>query len=117
MMLAALLGGMAGCAAPPATAPTILITATDSVPTAIHTQVPTQRAALNVLPTDTPIPATASPTVTATNTQGSCTPNAEFEADVTLPDNTAVMPGAVFTKTWRMHNSGTCDWNASYSLV
>jgi hypothetical protein len=30
-----------------------------------------------------------------------------FVTDVTVPDNTAYLPGASFNKTWRLRNTGT----------
>jgi len=39
-----------------------------------------------------------------------------FLADVTIPDNIQIQPGAQFTKTWRVRNSGTLPWGAGYSL-
>ena len=42
---------------------------------------------------------------------------AGFVKDVTFPDNTAVVPGQVFTKTWRLQNIGSCEWTREYSLV
>ncbi len=42
---------------------------------------------------------------------------AQFIMDVTYPDGTFVAPGAVFTKTWRLRNIGTCTWTTSYALV
>ena len=38
-----------------------------------------------------------------------------FVADVTIPDDTVIQPGEVFTKTWRLQNSGGVDW-LGYSL-
>jgi uncharacterized protein affecting Mg2+/Co2+ transport len=35
---------------------------------------------------------------------------------VNVPDGTHVAPGAAFTKTWRLRNSGACTWDASYRL-
>jgi len=46
-----------------------------------------------------------------------CVNGAEFVQDVTIPDGEVVAPGASFTKTWRLTNSGTCVWDDSYSLV
>jgi hypothetical protein len=69
------------------------------------------------------------PTATATNTpqveatrQPSATPTPAcnqiaFVKDVTIPDNTDFSPGATFTKTWRLKNSGICAWNPNYALV
>lgn len=36
--------------------------------------------------------------------------------DVTIPDGTSVAAGQQFTKTWRIRNAGTCNWNANYGL-
>ena len=46
-----------------------------------------------------------------------CTDGAEFVADVTVQDNEVLPPGFVFTKTWRLTNSGTCTWTSDYDLV
>jgi hypothetical protein len=42
---------------------------------------------------------------------------ATFVKDVTIPDDTILSPGISFTKTWRLQNTGTCTWTASYALV
>jgi hypothetical protein len=42
---------------------------------------------------------------------------AQFIADVTVPDGTVFLPGASFSKTWRLKNVGTCTWTTSYLLV
>lgn len=54
-----------------------------------------------------PIPATPVPT---------CVLSSKFIADVTIPDGTVFTPGAVFTKTWRVQNNGTCAWE-NFALV
>jgi uncharacterized protein YkwD len=46
-----------------------------------------------------------------------CTNSASFVADVTIPDNTAVGAGTIFTKTWRVRNTGTCIWGPEYTLT
>jgi len=78
--------------------------------------------------TDTPLPptatATAPPSATVrppTTVPPSATPcpganDAEFVADVTVPDGTHFSPGAAFTKTWRLRNDGECPWTAAYTL-
>ncbi len=38
-------------------------------------------------------------------------------ADITIPDDTVLKPGQVFTKTWRLENSGYCSWTSDYALV
>jgi len=40
-----------------------------------------------------------------------------FVADTTIPDGTAEKPGTVFTKTWRMQNTGTCTWGVGFKLA
>ncbi len=37
--------------------------------------------------------------------------------DITIPDGTELLPGQSFNKTWRLVNSGTCAWDAGYSLM
>jgi hypothetical protein len=37
-------------------------------------------------------------------------------ADVTIPDNSVIAPGAAFVKTWRLQNAGTTTWSTSYTL-
>lgn len=62
---------------------------------------------LAVSPTTTTTPtATATPgSATATPT---CTYATVFLADVTISDDSEIPPGAAFTKTWRIRNSGSC---------
>lgn len=55
----------------------------------------------------------------ATNTQavvGGCD-NSAYVSDVTIPDNTVVTPGQSMTKTWKVQNSGTCAWTATYKIT
>ncbi len=64
------------------------------------------------------------PTSTATVETGeatptnetTCTTEAAFVEDVTIPVNSYLSPGATFTKIWRVNNTGTCDWSG-YDLV
>ncbi len=50
----------------------------------------------------------------AVGAPGSCTEKITFVADVTVPDNTSFAPNTSFTKTWRLKNSGTCNWTPDY---
>ncbi len=75
------------------------------------TSAPSQSAATSTstpLPSNTPIP--------ATNTPLPCN-LAAFISDVTYPDDTPVLVGQTFTKTWRFKNIGTCTWTSNYQLV
>lgn len=40
-----------------------------------------------------------------------------FLEDVTIPDDTQMVPGQVFRKIWRIQNAGSCTWTAGYQLV
>ena len=79
------------------------------------TQPPAPPSTLTPLPplTPTPTPITPPPpTVQA----GGCD-RATFVADVTIQDGTTFAPGAVFTKTWRLKNTGACVWTTAYKLI
>jgi hypothetical protein len=43
--------------------------------------------------------------------------SARFVADVNVPDGALVVPGAEFTKTWRLRNDGELAWPPSAGLV
>ncbi len=65
-------------------------------------------------PSATPAPATARPTASPIPCDIA---EAGNPIDVTIPDDTKIVAGAVFTKTWRLVNAGTCTWNSSYAVV
>lgn len=65
---------------------------------------------VTVLSTPTPVPVAATP-------GAACALDAGYVADITIPDGTAVRSGAPFTKTWRLKNTGACDWGAGYQFV
>ncbi len=46
-----------------------------------------------------------------------CGHAAAFVEDITVPDDTRFQPGELFTKVWRVRNSGSCTWNEGYALV
>jgi hypothetical protein len=82
---------------PSATLEPLLISTATVVPT------PTALASLTALPIN---PATAN----------GCY-NAWLIADVTIPAGTAFKPGDKFTKTWRLINTGTCDWTSDFKIT
>lgn len=45
-----------------------------------------------------------------------CTLDAEFVADLTIPDGTIVVPGEYLIKKWLIRNNGTCDWGAGFEF-
>jgi hypothetical protein len=58
----------------------------------------------------------ATPTFEPTGA-GGCSYAAAFVADVNVPDNTEFPPDTPFTKTWRIQNTGTCDWGSGTQLA
>lgn len=76
-------------------------------------------ATMNALQTQaaaiTPTPAATSTSTTAPT--AALADRAEFVQDVTVPDGSDFSPGASFTKTWRIKNSGTSTWTTAYALT
>jgi len=75
-------------------------------------------------PTETLTPVT--PTVAATTAAPQASPTsapvtgqdvAAYVSDVTVADGTTFQPGAQFTKTWRIANTGTSTWTTAYKLA
>ena len=81
-----------------------------AVPTAVPTAIPTAAIQYPVYtePTNTPYYAQQVSTVCE---------RMRFVDDVTIPDDTVMMPGQTFRKTWRIQNVGSCAWNQSYQLI
>lgn len=84
-------------------------TPTDAPILFVTSTLPPTRQGLTV---PTPVPPTATATLdpSAPTPTPSCRDSAAFVEDVTIPDNTNLSQGESFTKTWRLQNSGTCDW-------
>ncbi|MBN1178639.1 MAG: hypothetical protein JXD18_05475, partial [Anaerolineae bacterium] len=75
--------------------------------------------ALNVAnsnPTPTPTPSPTPAPQAEVEVEAGCL-RASFVSDVTVPDGTHFDKGEAFTKTWRVRNSGTCDWPEGTVLV
>lgn len=97
----------------------------------VSTSTETQAPVATEPPTDAPV-AIESPSVTVSppGTPGTpsateiarptnapdCTNSAAFVTDVTIPDNTPIVAGTPFTKTWRVSNTGTCIWGPDYTI-
>jgi len=69
-------------------------------------------------PTETPTPTQGSPTATGTSRfpTASCY-NLIYISDVTIPDNTPMVPGQTFTKTWLVRNMGSCNWEPGFRFA
>lgn len=49
--------------------------------------------------------------------EGSIVLDADFEADITIPDNTVLRPGESFVKIWRIKNSGDTTWDPNFEFA
>jgi len=66
----------------------------------------------------TPTPTGTLPTATINpSTLSNGCNNLAFIRDVTIPSGTVLTRGQNFTKTWKVQNTGTCEWLYLYSLV
>jgi hypothetical protein len=85
-------------------------TAIPTIPTATTGPVASATPAVTELPSVTPV--TQAPSVVPTPCY-----RAYFVKDVTIPDYTALNPGDTFVKTWRLKNTGSCDWAADTNIT
>ena len=87
-------------------------------PTSTPTASPTATATPYVIPTG--IPTTNSQVSywywPSSSTSYGCE-DSSYIKDVTIPDGTVLAPGETFTKTWKLQNTGSCDWDSDYQLV
>ncbi len=114
---------------------TAMVTPSTLTPTTTQTKFPTPTSFATQNPLSSPTPTilfyTAtlgtrlSPTVTGTLPTATVNSSAlafgcsnlAFVRDVNYPSGTVVKPGEVFTKTWKVANSGTCNWMFAYRLA
>lgn len=105
-----LVGGSIGCSllgSGPAATPEPTKRAWPTQPLIIPTWTPIPSP--TPVPTDTPAPSAEQPS--------GCQPGAAYVSDVTIPDHTKIEPGAKFTKTWEIKNTGSCPWGEGYYLA
>jgi hypothetical protein len=95
--------------------PTVVAIAT-AVPIGSATPVATGAAETDVPPTNPAVTVIATATSPAPTEAPPCALNSQFVTDITVPDGTAFTPNAVFTKTWRVRNNGSCAWE-NFGLV
>ena len=108
--------------APPATlTPTVTPTATATPLSLLSPTASTASATQFILvaPQVTLVVATPTgPTLTPNpSTLGSGCNNLAFISDVSVPAGTIFEPEEQFTKSWKVQNTGTCDWVYRYHLV
>jgi hypothetical protein len=66
--------------------------------------------------TITPTGTLPTPTVNSASLAVGCN-NLAFVRDVNIPSGTVFEKNQVFTKTWKVENTGTCAWTGLYTLV
>ena len=66
--------------------------------------------------TITPTGTLPTPTVNSSALAVGCN-NLAFIRDVNIPAGTVLEKNQVFTKTWKIQNTGTCNWNSLYALI
>lgn len=103
ILLAALAGILQGCALSPpqrspanATQPVVFLPPTQSAP---------------ILPTSAATVLPPQPTATLP-----CSDLLTYISDLTIPDGSIIQPGASIDKRWEVENSGSCNWEAGYTL-
>jgi hypothetical protein len=95
-------------------------TAAAAPPTATNTPLPTATNTPEPTATSTNTPEGGVPTATTAQQQSSSSnrpclrANLEYED---VPDGTRWPFDRVFTKTWRLKNTGSCTWNANFVLA
>jgi hypothetical protein len=89
-------------------------TPVDSTQIPAITETPTAESTTPEKPTSVP---TSTPTSQPTATPGDCDDKVGFVRDVSIPDNTVILPGETFIKTWRLRNEGSCTWNTDYKIT
>ncbi len=91
----------------------------DAVNTAVAqtlaAQQPQNTATTQVLPTITSMPTITPKPGEPTSTPKPC--NKAAAISETYPDDTEVIAGTDFDKSWRLQNIGTCTWNANYRVA
>ena len=119
IVLAGLAGLLVGCNAPQSSpevdkppvsteaAVETVLPSEATVEGGVVTQTPTLTSTLSLDPTSTP-------TVVPETRVDVCADTASFVEDVTVPDGAELHPGELFTKVWRLKNSGNCPWTGEY---
>jgi len=142
LILIAFITILSACASPEPAEPTVDLNAVFTQVAATIAMEYTQTALAVPPATDTPEPTftpLASPTLqpvivttpipTVTPTYSGVAPlylnpataygcyNAALVSDVTVPSGTNFKAGDAFTKTWRLINTGTCDWTSDFKIT
>jgi uncharacterized protein YkwD len=110
---------LAGCNAQTPTAAVVDTSTVTQEPTSteapVQLPVASESATAITLPTET-LGTPGTPQTPRPTNEANCTNAAAFVTDVTIPDNTPLVAGTPFTKTWRVSNTGTCIWGPDYTI-
>ena len=89
---------------------------TQATPTASRTSpLPSITLATLIQPRTATLAPPPTQTLTTTPTCNRALPG--LPIDITIPDDTVLTPGQIFSKTWRLQNGGSCQWTAEYAVV
>jgi len=113
LLMGIILSACGGQAAQATETPTA-VPATTAPPVLPATDTPTEIVVPVTGETPTPSP---TPTEFVPENPANCVNKATFVSDVTIPDNSNVIAGSAFVKTWRVQNAGTCIWWSGYTLT
>jgi hypothetical protein len=96
----------------PRPSPTIIYPTITFGPTFTPTYIYYSATPGTITPTGTLLTPTVNPSALAVGCN-----NLAFIRDVTVPAGTVIEKNQSFRKTWKVQNTGTCDWKYQYSLV
>jgi hypothetical protein len=117
ILLASCSGGSANPTPTPVDVNALQTAAVQTVVADITQTAAAQPAATELLPTETPVPLpTETPTQAITTTPPACD-NSAFINDASVPDGTVMAAGQEFIKTWKVKNTGNCNWTTGYRIV
>jgi Ig-like domain from next to BRCA1 gene len=73
-------------------------------------------ASLSTQDASTPEPIPAENTISQATPSQACVAGLTYIEDISIPDGTVVSPGQKLDKRWRVQNSGSCNWDKSFSI-
>ena len=96
----------------------LFATSTPTPPPTLAAGAPAAAEVAQPTPTEVPTvtPASKQNLYTAAE-RAFCNNRAEFIRDITVPDDTRLLPGEKFTKVWQFRNAGDCTWTTGYAVV
>lgn len=68
-------------------------------------------------PTAKPIEIESGTPVGGSTPQAACTDKLQWMNDLSIPDGSQVASGSILEKQWQVKNTGTCNWDGTYSIL